>query len=45
VLPYGVNPDTTLVTVDWRFVTHWSLASTVGNAGSAIFDLLWKTSY
>ncbi len=45
VLPYGVNPDTTLVTVDWRFVTHWSLASTVGNAGSAIFDLLWKASY
>jgi translocation and assembly module TamB len=45
VLPPGVNPDTTLVTVDWRFVTQWSLASTLGNAGSAIFDLLWRTSY
>ncbi len=41
----GVNPDRTLVTVDWRFVSKWSLAATVGNAGTSIFDLLWQKRY
>ena len=43
--PPGVNPDRTLVTLDWRFLSMWSLASTVGDAGTTIFDLLWQRRY
>jgi translocation and assembly module TamB len=43
--PPGVNPDHTLLTVDWRFLSKWSLASTLGDAGTTIFDLLWQTRY
>jgi translocation and assembly module TamB len=43
--PPGVNPDHTLLTIDWRFLTKWSLASTVGDAGTTIFDLLWQRRY
>ncbi len=43
--PPGVNPDHTLLTVDWRFATRWSLASTVGDAGTTIFDVLWRKRY
>jgi translocation and assembly module TamB len=43
--PPGVNPDKTLLTLDWRFASRWSLASTVGDAGSTIFDLLWRKRY
>jgi hypothetical protein len=43
--PPGVNPDVTLLTVDWRFLDKWSLASTLGNAGTTIFDLLWQRRY
>jgi hypothetical protein len=45
VPPPGVNPDHTLLTVDWRFLSKWSLASTVGDAGTTIFDLLWQKRY
>jgi translocation and assembly module TamB len=41
----GVNPDRTLVTLDWRFLSKWSLSATLGDAGSAIFDLLWQKRY
>jgi translocation and assembly module TamB len=43
--PPGVNPDVTLVTIDWRFASRWSLASTLGDAGTTIFDVLWKKRY
>jgi translocation and assembly module TamB len=43
--PPGVNPDVTLLTLDWRFLSKWSLATTVGNAGSTIFELLWQKRY
>ena len=43
--PPGVNPDKTLLTLDWRFASRWSLASTIGDAGSTIFDLLWRKRY
>jgi translocation and assembly module TamB len=43
--PPGVNPDKTLLTIDWRFASRWSLASTVGDAGSTIFDVLWRKRY
>jgi translocation and assembly module TamB len=45
VPPPGVNPDTTLVSLDWRFLSKWSLESTVGNLGTTIFDLLWQSRY
>ena len=45
VPPPGVNPDRTLVTLDWRFMSKWSLASTVGDAGTTVFDVLWKKRY
>ncbi len=41
----GVNPDRTLLTLDWRFVTKWTLSSTLGDAGTTIFDLLWQRRY
>jgi translocation and assembly module TamB len=43
--PPGVNPDHTLLTLDWRFVNRWSLASTLGDAGTTIFDVLWRKRY
>ena len=43
--PPGVNPDRTLLTLDWRFLSKWSLATTVGDAGTTIFDLLWQRRY
>lgn len=43
--PPGVNPDRTLLTLNWRFMTKWSLASTIGDAGTTIFDLLWRKRY
>lgn len=43
--PPGVNPDTTLVSLDWRFLSKWSLRTTVGNLGTTIFDLLWQSRY
>ncbi len=43
--PPGTSPDTTLLTVDWRFLRKWSLDATVGNAGTTIVDLVWKYRY
>jgi translocation and assembly module TamB len=43
--PPGVNPDRTLLTLDWRFLSRWSLSSTLGDAGTAIFDVLWQRRY
>jgi translocation and assembly module TamB len=43
--PVGSNPDTAFLTVDWRFLKKWSVAATVGNAGSTIVDLLWRYRY
>jgi translocation and assembly module TamB len=43
--PPGVNPDTTLLTIDWRFANKWSLAATLGDAGTTVFDLLWQKRY
>jgi translocation and assembly module TamB len=43
--PPGTSPDTTLLTIDWRFLAKWSLDGTVGNAGTTIVDLVWKYRY
>jgi translocation and assembly module TamB len=41
----GTNPDTTLVTFDWRFLQRWSLETTVGDSGTSILDVVWKYHY
>jgi translocation and assembly module TamB len=43
--PPGTNPDTTLVTLDWRFLRKWALETTVGDAGTSIVDVLWQHRY
>jgi translocation and assembly module TamB len=45
VPPPGTNPDTTLFTLDWRFLRNWSLETTVGDAGTSILDLVWQHRY
>jgi translocation and assembly module TamB len=45
VPPPGSNPDTTLFTLDWRFLQHWSVETTVGDAGTSILDLVWQHRY
>jgi translocation and assembly module TamB len=45
VPPPGSNPDSTLVTLNWRFLRKWSLATTVGDAGTSIVDLIWQHRY
>ena len=41
----GTNPDTTLVTLNWRFLRKWSLEGTQGDAGTSIIDLIWQHRY
>jgi len=45
VPPPGTNPDTTLFTLNWRFLRQWSLQTTVGDAGTSILDLIWQHRY
>jgi hypothetical protein len=44
-LPPASSPDTTLVTLDWRFLKKWSLQTTVGDMGTSILDLVWEHRY
>jgi hypothetical protein len=41
----GTNADTTLVTLNWRFLRKWSLETTFGNKGTSILDLVWQHRY
>ncbi len=43
--PPGTNPDTTYVTLDWRFLRQWSLETTFGDMGSSIADVVWQHRY
>jgi translocation and assembly module TamB len=45
VPPPGTNPDSTLVTLDWRFLRKWSLETTVGDMGTSILDVVWQHRY
>jgi translocation and assembly module TamB len=45
VPPPGTNPDTTLVTLNWRFLRKWSLEATWGNANTSILDVVWQHRY
>ena len=40
--PLGSNPDTTLVTLKWRFLRKFQLETMVGDAGTTIMDLVWQ---
>jgi hypothetical protein len=37
--------DRMLLTLDWRFLRNWSIASTVGDKGGSSVDLVWKYRY
>jgi translocation and assembly module TamB len=41
----GKSPDRTLLTLEFRLFRRWSLASTFGDRGSTLFDLLWRYRY
>jgi translocation and assembly module TamB len=43
--PPGTNPDSTLLTLKWRFRRNWSLEGTVGDQGTSIIDLIWQHRY
>jgi translocation and assembly module TamB len=43
--PPGANPDSTLLTLKWRFRRNWSLEGTVGDQGTSIIDLIWQHRY
>jgi translocation and assembly module TamB len=43
--PPGTNPDTTLLTLSWRFLRQWSLLTTVGDLGTSIVDVIWQKRY
>jgi translocation and assembly module TamB len=43
--PPGTNPDTTFVTINWRFLRAWSLETTLGNLGSSIANIVWQRRY
>ena len=45
VPPPGTSPDTTLFTLNWRFLRSWSVQTTVGNVGTSILDLVWQHRY
>jgi len=45
VPPPGTNPDTTLITLNWRFLRQWSLVTTVGDMGTSIVDVIWQKRY
>jgi translocation and assembly module TamB len=37
--------DRVLVTLDWRFRRNWSIATTIGDRGGSVLDLIWKYRY
>ncbi len=41
----GKAPDRTLFTLDFRLSQRWSLATTFGDRGSSLLELLWRYRY
>ena len=41
----GKPPDRTFFTLDFRLGRRWSLATTFGDRGSSLLDLLWRYRY
>jgi translocation and assembly module TamB len=45
VPPPGTSPDTTFLTLNWRFAKAWSSQTTIGSLGTTIWDLIWQHRY
>lgn len=45
VPPPGTNPDRNFATLDFRLHRHWSIATTFGDEGSSLLDLVWQFRY
>lgn len=43
--PPPTDPNTNLVTLDYRFLRNWSLESTLGDKYKVLFDAVWQKSY
>jgi translocation and assembly module TamB len=43
--PPGTSPDTTFFTLNLRFAKAWAAQTTVGTAGTTIWDLIWQYRY
>jgi translocation and assembly module TamB len=43
--PPITQPDTNLGRFEWRFHARWSLATTVGDRGTALVDAIWQKHY
>lgn len=43
--PSYVQPDRTVVTVDWQFIPRWSLVATRGDRSTSIVDVLYRFRY
>jgi hypothetical protein len=43
--PPGTNPDRNYARLDWRFLRNLWLETTLGDAGSAMLDLVWRFQY
>ena len=41
----GQSPDRTFLTLDLRLGSRWSLATTFGDRGASMLDLLWRYRY
>ncbi|MGE0321785.1 MAG: translocation/assembly module TamB domain-containing protein [Polyangiaceae bacterium] len=41
----GKAPDRTLFTLEFRIASRWSLATTFGDGGSSLVDLVWRYRY
>jgi translocation and assembly module TamB len=41
----GEKTDRVMLTIDWRFLPAWSIATTLGDQGSSVMDLLWRYRY
>ena len=43
--PPPTQPDSTLLTLDWRFLRKWSLETTIGDQGTSILNVVWQHRY
>jgi translocation and assembly module TamB len=44
-VPPPTQPDTTLYTLNWRFLRKWSLEATYGNTNTSILNVVWQHRY
>jgi translocation and assembly module TamB len=39
------TPDRALITLDWQLAPRWSVATTVGDRGTSVLELIWSYRY